>query len=47
LVRTSEQGVYHTSIWPISTAWLNALLRLHLRPINLLVSEGPNMETLS
>jgi len=39
--------VYHASIRPISTARLNALLRLHLRPINLLVSEGPNMETSS
>jgi len=39
--------VYHTSIRPISTTRLNALLRLHLWPINLLVSEGPNMETLS
>ena len=44
---TNEQGVYHTSIWPISTTRLNALLRLHLWPINLLVSKGPNMETLS
>jgi len=31
----------------ISTAWLNTLLCLHLRPINLLVSKEPNMETLS
>ena len=44
---TSEQGVCHISIRPISTTRLNALLRLHLWPINLLVSEGPNMETLS
>ncbi len=47
VLKTSEQGVYHASIRPISTARLNALLRLHLRPINLLVSEGPNMETSS
>jgi len=26
---------------PISTARLNALLRLHLQPINLVVYEGP------
>ena len=28
-------------LWPISTTRLNALLRLHLWPINLLVSKGP------
>jgi len=39
--------VYHTSFRPISTARLNALLRLHLRPIYLLVSKGPNEETSS
>ena len=47
LFLTNEQSVYHTSIRPISTTRLNALLRLHLWPINLLVSEGPNMETSS
>ncbi len=28
---------------PISTAQLNALLHLHLRPINVLVSNGPSV----
>ena len=30
---------------PISTARLNALLRLHLRPINLLISQGSQVKT--
>ena len=41
----SEQGVCHISIRPISTTRLNTLLCVHLWPINLLVSEGPNVET--
>ena len=28
---------------PVSTGQLNALLRLHLRPINLVVFQGPNI----
>jgi hypothetical protein len=29
-------------IWIISTPWLNTLLCVHLVPINLIVSQGPN-----
>ena len=47
VLQTNEQGVCRRSYRPISTTRLNALLRLHLWPINLLVSEGPDMETLS
>jgi len=36
--------VCYTSVRLISTARLNVLLRLHLRPINLLVSKEPDME---
>ena len=39
-VLASEQSVCHVSFRPISTAQLNTLLCLHLRPINLLVSKG-------
>ncbi len=44
-VPASEQGVCHISIRLISTTRLNTLLCLHLWPINLLVSEEPNVET--
>jgi len=37
--------VCHISIRLISTTRLNTLLCLHLWPINLLVSEEPNVET--
>ena len=46
-LQASEQSVCHIRLRPISTARLNALLRLHLRPINLLVSKGSDMETSS
>ena len=34
-------------VWAISIARLNALLRVHLRPIDVIVSDGPCVEILS
>ena len=32
---------------PISTPWLSALLRVHLAPINVIISDGPDNDSLS
>ena len=40
--RAKEMKIYGQASRPISTGKLNTLLHLHIRPINLVVSEGPS-----
>ena len=42
---TSNQGIYGQVKRPISTGQLNALLRLHLQPINVVIYHGSSGRT--